>query len=221
MYKKKNNAGVLIGIFTLTIELIVVMYKYLLYTPIKWIIKQIKNHSNKISTLTISNLSTKKEYTNIPVKSVYFKVAGITYGDRQELIKKMLKSAFNLGYYEKYDGMTNAEIKDCGDTIYEANNIYFNKLKLLPTKYEDKNAIEVYVDDLSDENKLVMVGYVPKRNINEVLYFLNSKEKNPEYKYKEIVNLTGGKGKRVNFDDEIERVELNYGIDIVLEIYEQ
>lgn len=214
--KKSNTTG---GIITLTFKFIFLLYKYLLFVPIKWIIEKIikKTKENKINNInTITNTTIEH-----PIKAVYFKVAGITYEDRQEKIKKLLRDAFKLGYYEKYDGMTTAEIKDCGDTIYEANHIYFNNLKLVPTKYDDKDAIEIHVDDLSDENKLIMVGYVPKKDINEVSDFLKYKEEHPEYKYKEIVNLTGGKGKRINFDNEMETVELNYGIDIALELYEQ
>lgn len=206
--KWKPWMHIVLGLFTYLIWFVVLLIIYIDY-----------NNSNKNSIKTINNINnTTVKHT---VKAVYFKVAGITYEDRQENIEKMLKKSFKLGYYEKYDGMTNAEIKDCGDTIYEANNIYFNHLKLIPTKYEGKDAIEIHVYDLSDENKLIMVGYVPKKDINEVSDFLKYKEEHPEYKYKEIVNLTGGKGKRVNFDDEMETVELNYGIDIALELYEQ
>ena len=219
MSKGKNNSSY--GVISLTLKFIFLVYKYLLYVPIKWLIEKIINKSkeNKTSIKTTNNIND----SNIkhPIKAVYFKVAGISYEDRQETIEKMLKIAFKLGCYEKYNGMTNEEIKNCGDTIYEANNIYFNKLKLVLTKYEDKDAIEVYVDNLYDGNKLLMVGYVPKKDINEVLDFLKYKEEHPRYKYKEIVSLTGGKGKRVNYDNEMETVELNYGIDIALELYKQ
>ena len=206
--KWKPWIHIALGLFTYLIWFVILLIIYIDY-----------NNSNKDSTKTIKTIN--NTTVKHPVKAVYFKVAGITYEDRQEEIKKILRDAFKLVYYEKYDGMTNAEIKDFGDTIYEANNIYFNHLKLVPTKYEDKDAIEIHVDDLSDENKLIMVGYVPKKNINEVSDFLKYKEEHPEYEYKENVNLTGGKGKRVNFDDEMETVELNYGIDIALELYEQ
>ena len=149
MNKRKSNATG--GIITLTFKFIFLLYKYLLFVPTKWIIEKIINKSkenkNPIkesnNTNTITNTTIKH-----PTKAVYFKVAGITYEDRQEKIKKMLKDTFKLGYYEKYDSMTTAEIKDCGDTIYEANNIYFNHLKLVPTKYEDKDAIEIHVDNI-------------------------------------------------------------------------
>lgn len=156
----------------------------------------------------------------IPVKMFDFNVTGITHEDRQERIAKMVKKAFKEGYYEKYDGMTNNDIKESYDTVFEANHITFHKMKLNKTKFEDQYAIEVYIEDLCDEDKSYMVGYVPKNKLKELNEFLEYKDSHPEYEYKEFVELVGGKGKRLSYDDEqIEEIELNYGIEVSLQLF--
>lgn len=199
---------IIIGLCTYLIWFIVLLIIYI----------DLKNNEKKLYTSTPSVSSSNSKY--IPVKMVDFNVAGITHEDRQETIAKMVKKAFKEGYYEKYDGMTNKDIKESYDTVFEANHIAFHKMRLNKTKFEEKDAIEVYVEDLCDEDKSYMVGYVPKNKINELNEFLEYKDNHPEYDYKEFVELVGGKGKRLSYDDDqIEEIELNYGIEVSLQLF--
>lgn len=199
---------VVIGLCTYFVWFIVLL---IIFLDMKNIEKKLYNSPNGVS-------SSNSKYT--PVKIFSFNVAGITHENRQELIEKMVKKAFKEGYYEKYDGMTNKDIKESYDTVFEANHIVFHKMKLNKTKFDDKDAVEVYVEDLCDDDKSHMVGYVPKNKIKELNEFLEYKDNHPEYEYKEFVDLVGGKGKRLSYDNEqIEEINLNYGIEVSLQLF--
>lgn len=218
MKNKKANFGCVGGIFALVVGFILLIYKYCLYIPIKWIIKQI---NAKYDGPIKNNYTTDNSKIQLPIKSIDFNVAGITYENRQDEISKMINSALKYNYISKYDGMTNKEIKEYGDTVFEANNVHFDDIKLINTKYENKDAIEVHVQDICDNNKYIMVGYVPKKSIKELSDFLKFKDEHPEYKYKQFICLTGGKGKTIDEFGEIQDIDLNYGINVTFHLYEK
>lgn len=155
---------------------------------------------------------------NLPIISIDFNVSGITFEDRQEKIKKSLRNAFSNEILYKYNGKTNKEIKDWGDTVFEADDVLVDELKLIPTKYNGKDAIEVHIADFTDNDIDIMVGYVPQKNIKEVLQYLDIKKEHPEYKVIQDGFIRGGKGKSPR-EDGIVDVELNYGIEVSLALY--
>lgn len=155
---------------------------------------------------------------NLPIISIDFNVSGITFEDRQDKIKKSLRNAFSNEILYKYNGKTNKEIKDWGDTVFEADDVLVDGLTLIPTKYNGKDAIEVHIEDFTDNDIDIMVGYVPQKNIKEVLQYLDIKKEHPEYKVIQDGFIRGGKGKSPR-EDGIEEVELNYGIEVSLALY--
>lgn len=163
----------------------------------------------------ISNLN-----IELPIVSYDYNVAGITYENRQEIIKRMIKRAIREEFIEAYDNMTNKEIIDYGDTVFEANNILFDNIELIPVKFDGTDAIEIYIEDICDANKKHMIGYVPKNQIKNTTNFLEQKNMHPEYKVIQEAYLTGGKGKIVR-DERIESIEFNYGINVSLALYKQ
>lgn len=169
---------------------------------------------NKKVKLSIPQQSVK----NLPIISIDFNVSGITFEDRQDKIKKSLRNAFSNEILYKYNGKTNKEIKDWGDTVFEADDVLVDELKLIPTKYNGKDAIEVHIADFTDNDIDIMVGYVPQKNIKEVLQYLDIKKEHPEYKVIQDGFIRGGKGKSPR-EDGIEDIELNYGIEVSLALY--
>lgn len=155
---------------------------------------------------------------NLPIISIDFNVSGITFEDRQDKIKKSLRNAFSNEILYKYNGKTNKEIKDWGDTVFEADDVLVDGLKLISTKYNGKDAIEVHIADFTDNDIDIMVGYVPQKNIKEVLQYLDIKKEHPEYRVIQDGFIRGGKGKSPR-EDGIEEVELNYGIEVSLALY--
>lgn len=155
---------------------------------------------------------------NLPIISIDFNVSGITFEDRQEKIKKSLRNAFSNEILYKYNGKTNKEIKDWGDTVFEADDVLVDGLTLIPTKYNGKDAIEVHIADFTDNDIDIMVGYVPQKNIKEVLQYLDTKKEHPEYKVIQDGFIRGGKGKSPR-EGGIEDIELNYGIEVSLALY--
>lgn len=159
-----------------------------------------------------------------PVKKISFKVAGITFEGRQEIIKKMVKEAISEGIIEPYDGMTNREIIECGYDVYETENVKLKNIRLEPTEFEGKDAIEIYIEHLVDEEQ-IMVGYVPKKQVQEVLSLIEQFNTD-EYKLKTDALLVGGKCKVIEYDEEkdedyIVSDEREFGIKIELSLIEK
>lgn len=158
------------------------------------------------------------------IRKCYFKVSGVTYENRQDILKKIVKTAIRKNYIEPFDGMTNKEIIEYGEGVFEAQYVRVPSLRLNPTQYKNKDAIEVYIKGF-DEDKEYMVGYVEKEYISEVLDILEILQNNPNYVLKADSYFTGGKVKDVEYDYDdkpyIDIKELNYGIDVMLEIYDK
>lgn len=217
--KKKSNSGCLIALLSLTGIFVYNVYKYCLFKPLTWCITKIKNYSktNKISNNIQDNHFETTQKQEKPILSVYFKVAGVTFENRQELIKKIVKSRLSDIFYKPYNGWSNKEIEEYGYIVYEANNVPLNKLRLEPTTFDGDDAIEIYETD--DDNEILM-GYVPKNKIKEVINFLKTYQDHPEYKLNATAYYTGGKYKEYDYDEEKINIGYdNYGINVKLELY--
>lgn len=158
------------------------------------------------------------------IRKCYFKVSGVTFDNRQDILKKIVKNAIRKKYIEPFDGMTNKEIIEYGDSVFEAQYVRVPSLRLEPTTYKNKDAIEVYIRGFDDE-KEYMVGYVEKDHILDVLEILEILHNNPDYELKADSYFTGGKVKDIEYDYDdkpyIDVKELNYGIDVILEVYDK
>lgn len=206
------------------IHIVLCIFTYFLWLIFLLIIYIDCNNSNKESAKkttnsSIENCDNKKE----PIISVYFKVAGVTFENRQKIIKQIVNENKEIMFYEPYHGMTNKEIINDGNKIYEINDLSVNSLRLEPTTFKNEDAIEVYITD--NENKEYMVGYVPKNKIKEVQEFFLMYNEHHEYQLKPEAYFTGGKYKIGEFNDygeEVIKIYKNYyGINIKLELYEQ
>ncbi len=211
--KWKPWVHIVLGIYTCFLWFIVLLIIYFDY-----------NNSNKESAKKAINSNT-ENYDNKkePIISVHFKVAGVTFENRQKIIKQIVNENKNTIFHKPYYGMTNKEIIDNGNEIYEINNLSVNSLRLEPTTFKNEDAIEVYISD--NEEKEYMVGYVPEHKIKEVQKFLIMYNEHPNYQLKSDAYFTGGKYKVGEFNDcskeVIKTYKNNYGINIKLELYEQ
>lgn len=158
-----------------------------------------------------------------PVKIISFNVAGISFDDKQEMIEDMVKEAIEQEIFIPYNGMTNREIIEFGYDVCQTDNVYLDNVRLNLTKYEGKDAIEIYAEHLVNDEE-IMLGYVPKKNIKEVLDILEKVNNN--YKIKINALLVGGKYKIIEVDEytdkeSIEIEELNYGVEITIYLYDR
>ncbi len=164
-----------------------------------------------------------KKQTKNPIAEVYFQVAGVTFEDRQKIIKKIVNQTKKASYYTPYDAMTNKDIIEINEKIYELPNLYVDSFRLNPTTFKNEDAIEFY---LIDENeKEYLVGYVPKVKIKEVQDFLQIYQEHPEYTIKHFAYFTGGKYKineidTMTFKDVVKTYEDTYGINVNLKLYD-
>lgn len=121
--------------------------------------------------------------------SIY--VAGTSY--RQNNLKKLVRKIVDLEFYDKYENMSNSEILDYGDKIYEYPEFEYLDISLVhePTNEYDPNAIKVVVN--LNETETYHIGYVPSEEIDLVNEYL---EKGLMYN----LVIKGGKYKDVEYD---------------------
>ena len=161
-----------------------------------------------------------KEHQENIVVDTYFKVSGVTFENRQELIDSIVKQGIEDGYIEPYGGYSNKEIIDDVEEVNEADEAELD-VRLEKTKYENEDAIAVYIKDYRDNEYLI--GFVPKRNLADVMDALNIMSNNPNYKLHLESYITGGKIKAKEYDSEEDKEivikdEKNYGINVKLKI---
>ena len=139
----------------------------------------------------------------------FFNVAGISKTndrgeDIQSLIKRYVAEQLEYGGEEKYEGMTNKEILEYGDDVYEVDldGGCEVTLELEPDNPYDPNAIKVIHDEIGH------IGYVPTEHTARTKTALGN-DCDIDWK------LVGGKYKYV--DDEEDKVKtktLTYGMSI-------
>lgn len=144
-----------------------------------------------------------------------FRVAGISFDDRQKIIEKAVKYAINQGVIEAYNGYSNKEIKEDSIDVYEAEGFCANKIRLEPTEYEGKDAIEVYAT--FDDKVEHMVGYVPKDRVVEINGMI-ALANTGNYKVSCDADVIGGKYKTLDGNDKVVIEEENYGLSVVLKL---
>lgn len=121
--------------------------------------------NNKEVNPIVKDTESESDTKKIAIHSI---VVGLKYEGRQAKLKKLINQLKKDDYfYEKYDGLTNKEIKDDysytdeDDPIWELTNEYlpYSTIKSEPTNPYDSNAIAVYIGENEDES--FQVGYLP------------------------------------------------------------
>lgn len=153
-----------------------------------------------------------------------FKVKGVTFENEegkniQNLLKKELRELEKECLIEeKYEGYTNAEIKDMDLNVQEYSGVSFN-IKLKEDTFENKLCVKVYIQ--KNNGEYIHVGYMPKKLLKEY-----EEIKKNTMEIKGIAELTGGRYKHCSYyeeeydeeyeDVEIETIELDYGLLVKL-----
>lgn len=186
-----------------------------------------KNSIDKLNNLAVSKSypsptpSTQEKNPEV-IKRVYFHVAGVSVGKRQDFIKKFVSDAKKEGVFEPYNGMTNKEIIEYGDNVYEASYLNINTLRLEPTEIRHEDAINVYIKDFHKKEEY-LIGCVEKEQIEAVFDILEDIQNNPNHILEADAYITGGNLKRgvENDDGKVEVVtdHLYYGISVTLKVY--
>lgn len=140
-------------------------------------------------------------------KSLYFKVAGVTYDNedgtnRQDVLKELAKDVRDVISPEDiYCGMRNKDFSDFNGSMSELEAFKF-EVDVVKTEFDGETAYQVSHGDYG------VFGYMPKDKIDEY--------EDLKYHYDKktyTAHLTGGKMKRFNFDTEKVEVDtLNYGM---------
>ena len=125
--------------------------------------------------------------------------------DIQSLIGDYVEEQIQAEYIDAYDGMTNKEIIEDGDRIFEADLSGSFEIKLVPEPENpyDPNAIKVV------HNEMGHIGYVPAHTTDKV----KDATKGP---HRLEWQLLGGKFKYADEDDKIVKETLNYGMNILI-----
>lgn len=169
---------------------------------------------NKLKELFKSNFTTPDPTPVVKKEECFaFNVAGITFHDDE--LEKLIKILLKDGAIEKWNGMTNADIKEYGDTVCIYANQYIGGVKLETYEFKGKDAIRVLVKDTQD--KYHEVGNVPKEYIQRASDLLT--DDTIEFTHAEY-EIVGGQAKYVDFDDDdkpqISEGEVNFGISIYI-----
>lgn len=151
--------------------------------------------NNKVVNSIVNDTESESETKIIAIHSI---VVGLKYEGRQAKLKKLINQLKKDDYfYEKYDGLTNKEIKDDysytdeDDPIWELTNEYlpYSTIKSEPTNPYDSNAIAVYIGENEDES--FQVGYLPSEDAARIqdlikkatLIDVDAKIRGGKYKY--------------------------------------
>jgi len=139
-------------------------------------------------------------------KHFFFNVVGISKTndegkDIQKLIRRHVKDELEYTDYA-YEGMTNKEILEYGEDVYEADisGDYEVTFEPEPDNPYDPKAIKVKHEDIGH------IGYVPRDYTSRVFKALSQD-------YKVEWKLVGGKYKYVDWEeDKVRTKTLNYGV---------
>lgn len=155
-----------------------------------------------------NDVSVVKEQPAVPKKEHYsFRVAGVTFENRQKIFKDIVKAWKEITEKEElWEGYSNKEIKEDLMSVQEISIADYTGviLKKEPTNQYDANAIAVYYEEQQ-------VGFVPKTDLSAVHKIIENKD------FKVFWNITGGRYK--SYDDSEEKIvvdDLDYGMEISL-----
>ena len=125
----------------------------------------------------------------------------------KDILDEEIRQGIKLGYIDKYDGLKMSEIKEEyeNDVIYEYAEQEFKRTGLVV----DGDKIKVYIYDW-DMKALHHVGYVAKENVDEIMPYLNNREK---YSFDICGLIIGGKFRKVIKDEASGKVTVEKGND--------
>lgn len=176
------------------------------------------------SPISSQNTNSKQNNINKHSEKVFtFKVSGVSFDDdtgknRQTIIKHIIKQGIKMEYLTAYNDISNKEmIEDYINPNYYVAGQYIKSTKLETSKYNNEEAIKVYISDYEDN--YYHIGWVPHDDIYKVLTILQSN--NTIKIYSEFI---GGKYKEIWYDDinDQEKIktntDLSYGIKVIIKI---
>jgi len=163
-----------------------------------------KDMKNKVSELNI------KYKKNI-------KVVGVTFDKHPKNINQIIKNGLEYKEFKRYSGYKDKELIKKEKSIKEFNHELLGDVILKPYKYQNEDAIMVYINNFDDD--YLEVGSIPKEEVNTLLPYLNKKEDI-------IINayLTGGNLKNIIHEEKKDYIaieELNIGISLDIIIKEK
>ncbi len=181
------------------------------------LLKKIDNLTIKKKTNDNTNIVLEKK-SNIQKtkKLLIFNIKSIDYNDKISVLEKIINDAFKNDIIERFDGYTNKDIRELNTNVWEVNNVYLN----IDFK-ENNKKLEVYCNDLTDNNKVILIGYVPQNKKTSVLEVLDYAKCHPEYEFSKIAYIMGGHGKGVDYDNTISDFYYSYKLEIHLEVKEK
>lgn len=185
----------------------------IIFTYFLWIIVLIYiNQDVKKKKVIINRIKqdkTNKEKAKIKYKNS-FKVSGTSF--HQKELAKIAKNGLSSGYIEAYEGQTDTEIKKEQLYIGQIADTDIMDIKLIPYKYEEKDAIKVLVNDYLDN--YIEIGNIPEKEVNTLLPLLNE-----NYIVNSNAYFVGGKYKEYDpYEEKVITKDLTIGIEIDLEI---
>ncbi len=145
------------------------------------------------------------------------KVVGVTFNPHPKNIHKIIKNGLYYHEIKQYNGYKDKDLVKNDLSLKEFNYEILSDVTLIPYKFKDEDAIKVLINDY--ENDDLEVGNIPKKEVNNLLPYLN---KNNDI----IINayLCGGNLKDIIHDhkkDYIITKELNIGITLDIIIKEK
>lgn len=191
----------LAGLFSILFGIYLLKYK-----------KSNRQNKNANSKNAIESKSTIAKYQSSFDQHFFFNVVGISKKndrneDIQKLIKAFVKDELEYGGLDKYEGMTNKEILEYEEDVYEVDIYGFDEISLEPEPENpyDPNAVKVIHEEIGH------IGYVPREYTDRVKTALRN---DYEIEWK----LAGGRLKYVDDDEyKVKTKTLNYGV--VIDIY--
>ncbi len=171
---------------------------------------------NKTTIEECKEMLKEKEDTNKSANNLLytttFHVSGISY--REENLLKVLRNGTKVGEINKFEGLSRKErIQTCqefGISIGEYTNESID-VKFNCTQFNGKDAIEVLANDYN--NNYILIGYVPKEKIRELITYLDKK-------VLIWATIVGGKQVYFNEDEEDNIEELNLGVELLVKIFD-
>lgn len=141
------------------------------------------------------------------------KVVGVTFDNHPKNIQKIIKNGLYYKELKRYKGLKDKELLKQELSLKEFNREPLCDVLLKPYKYENENAIKVFINDFDDN--YLEVGSIPKEEVNNLLPLLTNQNELIMNAY-----LTGGNLKNI-LDNTLQTQELNIGISLDIIIKEK
>lgn len=191
-----------------------------IFTYGAWILVYFYCKSFKAKIDKENSILIQKEIEENKIDYLIFKLVGTTFENRQNNIKTFVREQIEQFEIEPYEGMTNRQIiESYNDRTWEVSYQKLNPdFKLEKYDFEGEAAIKVL---FKTEKGFLDIGNIPREYVKKIDSYCFENN----YKVILVCQVLGGKYKEVVCDDygkdKVEVKELNYGIEIMLDINKQ